>query len=42
MKELAVEFGIDRRAVSAHLHRAGVTTRRGGLDQQQAIEAARL
>jgi DNA-binding CsgD family transcriptional regulator len=42
MKELATEFGIDRRTVSAHLRRAGIAARRRGLDQEQIIEAARL
>lgn len=42
MKELAAEFGIDRRTVSTYLHRAEVAVRRGGLDQDQAVEAARL
>jgi len=42
MRELAAEFGIDRRTVSTYLRRAGVAVRRGGLDQEQTIEAARL
>jgi uncharacterized protein (DUF433 family) len=42
MKELAAEFGIDRRTVPAYLYRAGVATRRGGLDRQQTMEAALL
>lgn len=42
MKALAAEFGIDRRTVSAYLRRAEIAVRRGGLDQKQAIEAARL
>jgi hypothetical protein len=42
MKELAVEFGINRLTVSVHLRRALVLPRRGGLDQEQAVEAARL
>jgi DNA-binding transcriptional regulator LsrR (DeoR family) len=42
MKELAAEFGIDRRTVSTHLRRAGVRSRRGGLDQEQAVDVARL
>jgi len=42
MKELAAEFGVNRLTVSAHLRRAGVPIRRGGLDQDQAVEAVRL
>jgi hypothetical protein len=42
MKELAAEFGINRVTVSGHLRRAAVVPRRGGLDQEQAGEAARL
>jgi DNA-binding transcriptional regulator LsrR (DeoR family) len=42
MKALAAEFGIDRRTVSTYLRRAEIAVRRGGLDQKQAIEAARL
>jgi DNA-binding CsgD family transcriptional regulator len=42
MKELASEFGIDRRTVSTHLRRAGVSSRRGGLDDEQVVEATRL
>jgi hypothetical protein len=42
MEELGVEFGIDRRTVSIHLRRAGVSSRRGGLDLDQVHEAARL
>jgi DNA-binding CsgD family transcriptional regulator len=42
MKELAAEFGIDRRTVSTYLRRAGVAVRRGGLDREQTVEAARL
>jgi hypothetical protein len=41
MKELAAEFGINRVTVSAHLHRANVPTRRGGLDEGRADEAGR-
>lgn len=33
--ELAAEFGIERRTVSAHLHRRGVPTRRRGLSLAQ-------
>ncbi len=42
MKELAGEFGINRLTVSAHLRRASVLLRRGGLDHEQTVEAARL
>jgi DNA-binding transcriptional ArsR family regulator len=42
MEEIGAEFGIDRRTVSTHLRRAGVSSRRGGLDQNQALEAALL
>jgi DNA-directed RNA polymerase specialized sigma24 family protein len=42
MKELAAEFDINRLTVSAHLRRASVRPRRGGLDHEQAVEAARL
>jgi hypothetical protein len=42
MVELGGEFGIDRRTVSTHLRRAGVSSRRGGLDQGQVLEAAGL
>jgi DNA-directed RNA polymerase specialized sigma24 family protein len=42
MNDLAAEFGIDRRTVPVYLRRAGVETRRGGLDDKQAVEAARL
>jgi hypothetical protein len=42
MRELSAEFGIDRRTVSTYLRRAGVAVRRGGLDQEQTIEAAGL
>ncbi len=38
MKELVAEFGINRLTVSAHLRRAGVPTRREGLDPEQAVE----
>jgi predicted transcriptional regulator len=37
MKELAAEFGIDRRTVSTYLRRASVDVRRGGLDPEQAV-----
>jgi DNA-binding transcriptional ArsR family regulator len=40
--ELAREFGIHRRTVSAHLHRSGTTMRRQGLDDTAVVEAARL
>jgi DNA-binding CsgD family transcriptional regulator len=42
MKNLAAEFGIERRTVSAHLRRAQVPIRRGGLDATQAAKVARL
>jgi hypothetical protein len=42
MKEMASEFDINRLTVSAHLRRASVRPRRGGLDHEQAVEAARL
>ena len=42
MRNLAAEFGIERRTVSAHLRRAQVPIRRGGLDPNRAVEAARL
>lgn len=42
MKELAAEFGIDRRTVSNHVRRAGIRARRGGHVQDQMIEAALL
>ena len=42
MQELASEFGIDRRTVSTYLRRAGVVVRRGDLDHEQSVEAARL
>jgi hypothetical protein len=37
--ELAAEFGIERRTVSAHLHRRGVPMRRRGLSLTQKDEA---
>ena len=40
--ELAREFGIHRRTVSAHLHRSGTTMRRQGLTDSDAARAARL
>lgn len=40
--ELAAEFGIERRAVSAHLHRRGVPMRRRGLSLAQKEEAFAL
>jgi hypothetical protein len=42
MKDLATEFGIDRRTVSAYLHRAEIPLRQGGLDRGQTVEAVRL
>jgi hypothetical protein len=42
MKELAAEFGIDRRTVSTHLWRAAVPTHRQGLDHEQAVDVAAL
>jgi DNA-directed RNA polymerase specialized sigma24 family protein len=42
MKELAVEFGVDRRTVSTHLRRAEIATRQRGLDEEQVQEAADL
>lgn len=42
MKDLAGEFGINRLTGSAHLRRASVIPRRGGLDQGRAAEATRL
>jgi predicted DNA binding protein len=38
MKDLAGEFGVDRRTVSTYLRRAEVPVRRGGLDHDDAIE----
>lgn len=40
--ELAAEFGIERRTVSAHLHRRGVPIRRRGLSLAQKEEAFAL
>ncbi len=40
--ELATEFGIERRTVSAHLHRRGVPMRRRGLSLAQKEEAFAL
>lgn len=40
--ELAAEFGIERRTVSAHLHRRGVPMRRRGLSIAQKEEAFTL
>jgi DNA-binding CsgD family transcriptional regulator len=40
--ELAAEFGIERRTVSAHLHRRGVPMRRRGLSLTQKDEAFAL
>ncbi|HET6918877.1 MAG TPA: hypothetical protein VFI46_05340 [Jiangellaceae bacterium] len=42
MKDLAAEFGVNRRTVSTHLRRALVQSRRGGLDAQHKAEAAAL
>jgi DNA-directed RNA polymerase specialized sigma24 family protein len=42
MKELAAEFGINRRTVATHLRRAQVTTRQSGLDARHKTEAAAL
>lgn len=42
VKELAGEFGIDRRTVSRHLRRANVSIRRVGLNSEQAAEAAEM
>jgi DNA-directed RNA polymerase specialized sigma24 family protein len=39
---LAAEFGIDRRTVSAHLHRRGVPMRRRGLSPEQQTDTIRL
>jgi DNA-binding CsgD family transcriptional regulator len=40
--ELAAEFGIERRTVSAHLHRRGIPMRRRGLSPAQKEEAFAL
>lgn len=40
--ELSAEFGIERRTVSAHLHRRGVPMRRRGLSPTQKEEAFAL
>lgn len=40
--ELATDFGIERRTVSAHLHRRGVPMRRRGLSLAQKEEALAL
>ena len=40
--ELAAEFGIERRTVSAHLHRRGVSMRRRGLSLAQEEAAFTL
>ncbi|WP_210717719.1 sigma factor-like helix-turn-helix DNA-binding protein [Amycolatopsis acididurans] len=40
--ELGDQFGIERRTVSAILHRHGVPMRRRGLSEEQADDAARL
>jgi DNA-directed RNA polymerase specialized sigma24 family protein len=42
MKELGAQFGINRLTVSAHLRRAGVSTRRGGLGGDHVAEAVTL
>lgn len=42
MRELAAEFDINRVTVSAHLRRAKVPIRRGGLSPEQAAEAIGL
>ena len=42
MKELAAEFDVDRRTVSAHLRRAKVPIRRSGLEVHQVVEVASL
>jgi hypothetical protein len=41
MKELALEFGMDRRTVSTYLRRAEVAVRRGGIDQAPTIPRGR-
>ena len=40
--QLGREFGINRRTVSRHLHRHGVSMRRRGLSAEQIDEAVRL
>lgn len=40
--ELAAQFGIERRTVSAILHRHGVPMRRRGLSEEQIDDAVRL
>lgn len=42
MKGLSAKFGIDRRTVSTDLGSSRGRFRRGGLDQEQTIEAAGL
>jgi DNA-binding transcriptional regulator LsrR (DeoR family) len=42
MKDLAAEFGIDRRTVSTHLRQAGIGTREAASTRIQMIEAAQL
>ena len=42
MKDIAVEFGVDRRTASTHLRRAEIATRQRGLDEGQAQQAADL
>lgn len=42
MKELAVEFGINRVTVSSYLRQAQVPLRRVGLSTEQAVEAVGL
>jgi lambda repressor-like predicted transcriptional regulator len=42
VRELAGQFGIHRKTVSAHLRREGVTIRPRGLQPSEVDEAARL
>jgi DNA-binding CsgD family transcriptional regulator len=42
MKELAVEFDINRLTVSGHLLRAAVQIRKGGLDDEEMVEVSHL
>jgi DNA-binding transcriptional regulator LsrR (DeoR family) len=42
MKQLAVEFNINRLTVSRHLRRAGVQIRVAGLDETKLVEASHL
>jgi DNA-binding CsgD family transcriptional regulator len=39
---LAVEFGVDRRTLAAHLRRAGVEVRYRVIDRVDLVEAAKL